>query len=40
MWRIVTELLLAFFGETLSGPAGPMLHEVTARYPVVTVGAP
>lgn len=40
MWRIVTELLLAFFAETLDGPAGPSVREVAGRYPAITVGAP
>jgi dienelactone hydrolase len=40
MWRIVTELLLAFFGETLDGPAGPTFEEIAARYPAVTVCVP
>jgi len=40
MCRIVTELLLAFFGETLDGPTAPPLDEVAARYPAVTLGPP
>jgi hypothetical protein len=40
MWRIVTELLLAFFSETLDGPASPGVEEVASRYSAVTVGAP
>ena len=40
MWRITTELLLGFFGETLDGPPSQAFDEVAGRYPVVTVGAP
>ena len=40
MWRIVTELLLAFFSETLDGPASPGVEEVASKYSAVTVGAP
>ncbi len=40
MWRITTELLLGFFGETLDGPPSRAFDEVAGRYPGVTVGAP
>ncbi len=40
MWRSVTELLPAFFDETLDGPKGPAVDEVAGEYPAVTIGAP
>jgi hypothetical protein len=40
MWRIVTDLLRAFLGETLDAPTRPTFYQVAGRYPAIIVGAP
>ena len=40
MWRITSDLLLAFFGEHLHGRPGPSLDDVSAAYPEIGVGPP
>jgi hypothetical protein len=39
MWRITSDLLLAFFGRHLSAEPAPLLDDPTAVYPEVLVGA-
>ena len=40
MWRSVTELLPAFFDETLDGPKGPAVDEVAASIRPSPLGRP
>ena len=40
MWRITSDLLLAFFARHLDGAAAPLLDGASADYPELTFTAP
>jgi dienelactone hydrolase len=40
MWRITSDLLLAFFDRHLNGAAAPLLDGLADQYPELTIGPP
>ncbi len=40
MWRVTSDLVLAFFAEHLDGVASPLLDGDTSSHPEVRFGAP